>query len=122
LSGCGGKEEVEWGENREMTYEYSFLDVFRHHYEQRLSKVKDDEWLNVYYVCGSQSILLYEIAGEAVNHNVIILYGLDGQMNDCKIVAPMQSVHLIIKIEKKKKDTEYKPLKIEGFRPQEKSE
>jgi hypothetical protein len=61
------------------------------------NELREGEQLEIYYHApGEESILVSKIGYLAPG--LLVLYGKDSRNNDCKVLAPLQTVHLTLKL------------------------
>lgn len=80
---------------------YELADEFfmqlRQQIEVTQNELRESEQLEIYYyVQGEEPILVSKIG--CLSPGLLVLYGTDGRNNDCKILAPLQTVHLTLKL------------------------
>jgi hypothetical protein len=69
----------------------------RQQIEVTQNELRESEQLEIYYhVQGEEPILVSKIG--CLSLGLLVLYGTDGRNNDCKILAPLQTVHLTLKL------------------------
>lgn len=77
----------------------ALYDRIKQHIEGVSEKLEEDEQLDVYYYTRSGDPILVQAIGYH-NPNVIRIYGWDSDKNVCNILVHMQSVELVLKIQK----------------------
>jgi hypothetical protein len=74
-----------------------FFKQLRQQIEVTQNELRESEQLEIYYHAqGEESILVSKIGYLAPG--LLVLYGKDGRNNDCKVLAHLQTVHLILKL------------------------
>ena len=74
-----------------------FFKQLRQQIEVTHTELRESEQLEIYYHAqGEESILVSKIG--YLSPGLLVLYGKDGGNNDCKVLAPLQTVHLILKL------------------------
>jgi hypothetical protein len=74
-----------------------FFMQLRQQIEVTQNELRESEQLEIYYhVQGEEPILVSKIG--CLSPGLLVLYGTDGRNNDCKILAPLQTVHLTLKL------------------------
>jgi hypothetical protein len=80
---------------------YELADEFFQQLRQQIgvtqNELRENEQLELYYqVQGEEPILVSKIG--YLSPGLLVLYGTDGGNNDCKVLAPLQTVHLTLKL------------------------
>jgi hypothetical protein len=74
-----------------------FFMQLRQQIEVTQNELRESEQLEIYYhVQGEEPILVSKIG--CLSPGLLVLYGTDDRNNDCKILAPLQTVHLTLKL------------------------
>lgn len=74
-----------------------FFKQLRQQIEVTHTELRESEQLEIYYHAqGEESILVSKIG--YLSPGLLVLYGKDGGNNDCKVLAPLQTVHLTLKL------------------------
>jgi hypothetical protein len=74
-----------------------FFKQFRQQIEITQTELRESEQLEIYYHApGEEPILVSKIG--YLPPGLLVLYGKDGRHNDCKVLAPLQTVHLTLKL------------------------
>jgi hypothetical protein len=74
-----------------------FFKQFRQQIEITQTELRESEQLEIYYhVQGEEPILVSKIG--YLPPGLLVLYGTDGGNNDCKVLAPLQTAHLTLKL------------------------
>ena len=69
----------------------------RQQIEVTQNELRESEQLELYYNApGEEPMLVSKIGYLAPS--LLVLYGTDGRNNDCKVLAPLQTVHLTLKL------------------------
>ena len=74
-----------------------FFKQLRQQIELTQNELREGEQLEIYYqVQGEAPIFISKIGYLAPG--LLVLYGKDGENNDCKVLAPLQTGHLTLKL------------------------
>ena len=74
-----------------------FFKQLRQQIEVTQTELRESEQLEIYYHApGEEPMLVSKIGYLAPG--LLVLYGTDGGNNDCKVLAPLQTVHLTLKL------------------------
>ena len=74
-----------------------FFKQLRQQIEVTQNELRESEQLEIYcHAQGEEPILVSKIG--CLSPGLLVLYGTDGRNNDCKILAPLQTVHLTLKL------------------------
>jgi archaellum component FlaF (FlaF/FlaG flagellin family) len=74
-----------------------FFKQLRQQIEVTQTELRESEQLEVYYHAqGEEPILVSKIG--YLSPGLLVLYGKDGRNNDCKVLAPLQTVQLTLKL------------------------
>src|SRR5262249_8458020 len=74
-----------------------FFKQLRHQIEVTQNELRESEQLEIYYHApGAEPILVAKISYLAPG--LLVLYGTNGENNDCKFLARVQTVHLTMKL------------------------
>jgi hypothetical protein len=69
----------------------------RQQIEVTQTELRDSEQLEIYYHAQGEEPMLVSKIGY-LSPSLLVLYGKDGRDNDCKVLAPLQAVHLTLKL------------------------
>jgi len=74
-----------------------FFKQLRQQIEITQNELRESEQLEIYYQApGEEPILVAKIG--YLSPGLLVLYGTDGENNDCKVLAHLQTVHLTMKL------------------------
>jgi archaellum component FlaF (FlaF/FlaG flagellin family) len=74
-----------------------FFKQLRQQIEVTQTELRESEQLEIYYHAqGEEPILVSKIG--YLSPGLLVLYGKDGRNNDCKVLAPLQTVQLTLKL------------------------
>ena len=74
-----------------------FFKQLRQQIEVTQNELRESEQLEIYYHApGEEPILVAKIG--YLSPGLLVLYGTDGENNDCKVLAHLQTVHLTMKL------------------------
>jgi len=74
-----------------------FFKQLRQQIEITQTELRESEQLEIYYHAqGEEPILVSKIG--YLSPGLLVLYGKDGKNNDCKVLAPLQTAPLILKL------------------------
>ena len=74
-----------------------FFKQLRQQIEVTQNELREGEQLEIYYqVQGEAPVYISKIG--YLSPGLLVLYGKDGENNDCKVLAPLQTVHLTLKL------------------------
>jgi predicted ribosome quality control (RQC) complex YloA/Tae2 family protein len=81
---------------------YELADEFFRQLRQQIeitqNELREGEQLEIYYqhAQGEEPVLVSKMG--YISPGLLVLYGKDGQQNDCKVLAHLQTVHLSLKL------------------------
>ena len=74
-----------------------FFKQLRQQIEVTQNELREGEQLEIYYHAqGEEPLLVSKIAH--LTPGLLVLYGTDARNNDCKVLAPLQTAHLTLKL------------------------
>ena len=74
-----------------------FFKQLRQQIEVTQAELRESEQLEIYYhVQGEEPVLVSKLG--YLSPGLLVLYGKDGRNNDCKVLAPLQTVQLTLKL------------------------
>ena len=74
-----------------------FFKQLRQQIEVTQAELRESEQLEIYYhIQGEEPVLVSKIG--YLSPGLLVLYGKDGRNNDCKVLAPLQTVQLTLKL------------------------
>ena len=74
-----------------------FFKQLRQQIEVTQNELREGEQLEIYYHAQGEEPMLVSKIG-CLSPGLLVLYGMDGRNNDCKVLAPLQAVHLTLKL------------------------
>ena len=92
----------------------SFIEAFRRVYESAKQHEQDHQSLIVYYTQGIDRIRVEEVRKSRTDDNILIINGSDSSGNHCVVIARIEAIDFVMKLEQKEENKEYLPVKI-GF-------
>jgi hypothetical protein len=92
----------------------SFIEAFRRVYESAKQHEQDQQSLMVYYTQGIDRIRVEEVRKSRTDDNILIINGSDSSGNHCVVIARIEAIDFVMKLEQKEENKEYLPVKI-GF-------
>ena len=74
-----------------------FFRQLRQQVEITQNELRESEQLEVYYHARGEEPMLVSKIGY-LSPGLVVLYGTDSRNNDCKVLAPLQAVHLTLRL------------------------
>jgi archaellum component FlaF (FlaF/FlaG flagellin family) len=74
-----------------------FFKQLRQQIEVTQNELRESEQLEIYYYAQGEAPLLVSKIGY-LPPGLLVFYGTDSENNDCKVLAPLQTVHLTLKL------------------------
>ena len=74
-----------------------FFKQLRQQIEVTQNELREGEQLEIYYHTQGEEPMLVSKIGH-LSPGLLVLYGTDGRNNDCKVLTPLQTVHLTLKL------------------------